>query len=89
VVLWLAEQLGDQELARREVPALVALAGPKARTGLLEVEHAGKTGLFLRRGGCCLNYRLPGREMCSTCCLRPLGERVALLRRYLAQGERA
>ncbi|MCM8750310.1 (2Fe-2S)-binding protein [Thermomicrobiaceae bacterium CFH 74404] len=89
VVLWLAEQLGDQELARREVPALVALAGPKARTGILEIECEGRSGLVLRRGGCCLNYRLPGREKCDTCCLRPLEERAVLLRRYLAPGEGA
>lgn len=84
-VLWLAEQLEDADLARREVPALVALADLKARTGILEIEHAGRSGVFLRRGGCCLNYRLPGNEKCDTCCLRPLDERLALLRLHLAR----
>jgi hypothetical protein len=59
----------------------------RAYRGLARFE--GRSGLFLRRGGCCLNYRLPGREKCDTCCLRPLEERVVLLRRYLAPGERA
>ena len=82
-VIWIAEQVGDLDLARREVPPLVALARPNARTGILEVEHAGRSGVFLNRGGCCLNYRLPGREKCDTCCLRPLEERIALCRAYL------
>jgi len=82
-VIWIAEQVGDLDLARREVPALVSLARPNGRTGILEVEHAGRSGIFLNRGGCCLNYRLPGREKCDTCCLRPLEERIALCRAYL------
>lgn len=85
-VIWLAEQVGDTDLARREVPLLVDLARPNARTGILEVEHAGRRVVFLRRGGCCLNYRLPGRDKCDTCCLRPLEERLALCRAYLAHG---
>jgi len=84
VVLWLAEQLGDLDLARREAPALLALTGPKTRSGIIEIEHAGRSQLFLRRAGCCLNYRLPGREKCDTCPLSPEAQRTALLRAYLA-----
>jgi hypothetical protein len=87
--LWIADELGDPELARREVTVLVTLASPngRSRTGLLEITHpdTGRSRLFLRRGGCCLNYRLPGREKCDTCCLRPHDERMMLLREtYLA-----
>ncbi len=85
-VLWVSEELGKPDLARHEVPALVALANPRTRTGLLEVEEAGQRGVFLRRGGCCLNYRLSGKEKCDTCCLRPLDERLALLRRHVTRG---
>lgn len=86
-VLWLTEQLDDADLARREVPALVALARPNGRSGILEVERDNRQGVFLLRGGCCLNYRLPGREKCDTCCLRPLDERVTLLREHLADDD--
>lgn len=81
-VLWLAQKLGDGEIARREVPAFLALAGPGSRSGLHEIEHAGRRELFLRRGGCCLNYRLPGREKCDTCSLHRPAERDVLLRQH-------
>jgi hypothetical protein len=83
IVLWLTEQTGDDDLARREVPALVALLYPKARAGCITIEHAGRSGLFLQRGGCCLNYRLPGKPKCDTCSLHPEAERLQLLRQYL------
>jgi hypothetical protein len=70
-VLWLAEQLGNADLARREVPALVALADPNAQAGLLEVEHDGRRGVFLRRGGCCLNTGCrAGRSATRAACVR-------------------
>jgi hypothetical protein len=82
-LLWLAEELGNPDLARREVPAFVALLPGTPRTGLLEVEQDGRHGVFLRRAGCCLNYRLLGQVKCDTCPLWPLAERVALLSRRL------
>jgi hypothetical protein len=86
-ILWLAEAAGDLDIARREVPAFVALFSHKTRSGLIEIEHEGKSGLFIGRGGCCLNYHLPGREKCDTCCLRPMLERVAILREHLVSGD--
>lgn len=83
-VVWLAEMLDDDDLARREVPAMVALLNSKSRTGLVEIEHDGRSRIFLQRGGCCLTYRLPGSEMCDTCRLRPAAERETLLRAYLS-----
>ena len=85
-VLWLCEQLGDWNLAREEVPAFVALVDSKSRAGIIEIEHEGRTGVFLKRSGCCLNYRLPGRELCDTCSLRPMDERVVVLRKHLRDG---
>jgi hypothetical protein len=86
-ILWLAEAAGDLDIARREVPAFVALFSHKTRSGLIEIEYEGKSGLFIGRGGCCLNYHLPGREKCDTCCLRPMLERVAILREHLVSGD--
>jgi hypothetical protein len=82
-VLWLCEQLGDWELARTETPAFIALAQPRSRAGIIEIEHEGRSGVFLKRAGCCLNYRLPNVEKCDTCSLRPMDERVIMLREYL------
>jgi hypothetical protein len=89
-IVWLAEALGDDEIARREVPAFMALAShAKCRTGLIELQHEGKRGVFLRRGGCCLNYKLDGREMCDTCSVRPMEERLEILRLHLTSGTAA
>ncbi len=82
-VLWLAEQMRAPDIARREVPAFVSLASQKSRSGVIEIEHEGRSGVFLRRGGCCLNYRLPEREKCDTCSLIPLDQRLIQLRRHL------
>ncbi len=86
-IVWLAEQMGDNDISRHEVPAFMAHAGPKTRTGVIELEHDGRCGVFLKRGGCCLNYRLSGREKCDTCCLIPEQERNdALKAAYLSGG---
>lgn len=83
VILWLAEELGTPDVARQEVPAVVELANPKSRSGYVAIEHEGRCKLFLHRGGCCLNYRLPGAEKCDTCSLRPVDERLTMLREHL------
>jgi len=82
-VLWLCEQIGDMDLARDEVPACVALVNSKSRAGIIEIEHDGRSGVFLKRSGCCLSYRLPGNEMCDTCSLRSMDDRVEVLRKHL------
>ena len=88
-ILWICEQIGDMERAREELPAFIALTREKSRTGIIELEYEGRSGVYLRRGGCCLNYRIPGNEKCDTCCLRPLDERLILLRDYLRAGNPA
>lgn len=80
-ILWLAEQLGDSDLARREALAFIDLMSPKGRAGIIEIEHEGQCHVFQKRGGCCLNYRLPGSEKCDTCSLIPMDERIEGLRR--------
>lgn len=85
-ILWLCEQLGEPEVGKDEVTAFVATACEKRRTGVIEIQSKGRSGVYLRRGGCCFNYRLPGSEKCDTCSLRPMNERIALLTQYLLRG---
>lgn len=84
-ILSLTRQLENDDLARQEIPAFMKLAGPKVRTGVIEVQHEGRCGVFLKRGGCCLNYRIPGRKKCDTCSLIPFDERVERLRPHLIE----
>jgi hypothetical protein len=79
-IIWISEALGDRDIARREVPAFVSRLTTKHRAGVFEVRHEGRVGIYQQRCGCCLNYRLPGREKCETCSLRPLDERLAIFR---------
>lgn len=82
--IWLANAVGDPSIALREVPAFVRRMAPGSRAGVVQVEHDGRHGLMRLQAGCCLNYRMPGRDTCDTCCLRPYDERLALARASLA-----
>lgn len=86
-LLWIAESLDDQEFSRREVPAFVCRMSDKNRAGIIEVEHAGCCGVYQKRGGCCLSYRLPANEKCDTCSLRPMDERIAIFQARLENPE--
>ncbi|HEX5167377.1 MAG TPA: (2Fe-2S)-binding protein [Thermomicrobiales bacterium] len=79
-IIWISEALGDQEIARREVPAFVSRLTTKHRAGIIEVCHEGRVGIYQQRSGCCLNYRLPGKEKCDTCSLHPLEKRLQIFR---------
>ena len=85
-IIWLAEQLGEPELARREVPLFAQLMQSKPRTGIIEIEHNGQSRIFLRRAGCCLNYRVRDNGTCDTCCLLREDERLGRLRHYVMNG---
>lgn len=82
-LLWIAESLGDPEIARLDVPAFVSRMSSKSRAGIIEIEHEGRYGVYQQRGGCCLNYRIPGNAKCDTCSLLPLDERLAIFRTLL------
>ncbi len=82
-IMTITDQLGDNDLALQEVPAFMALAGPKVRSGIISLTHEGRDGVFLLRGGCCLNHNLPGREKCDTCSLIPMPERLETFKGYL------
>jgi hypothetical protein len=85
-LVWIADALGDPQIARDEVPAFVNRMTDKRRAGYIELQHEGRPGVFQLRGGCCLNYRLPGNEKCDTCSLRPMDERIEIFRGLLADG---
>lgn len=83
-VIWLTRQLGKEDLCPGEVEALVGEPPLEGKTGVMYVEHAGRTEMFLRRGSCCFYYKL-AREHCATCPLLPLEERERRLREHLAR----
>jgi len=83
-VVWLANAVGDRSIALVEVPEFVRRMSDRSRAGVIEIEHCGHHGLLRLQGGCCLNYRMSGREKCETCCLRPCAERLAIARQALA-----
>lgn len=83
-LIWLANAVDDQSIALAEVPLFVRRMSDRDRAGVIAIEHEGRRGLLRLQGGCCLNYRLPGREKCETCCLRPYQERLAIARQELA-----
>lgn len=83
-IMTITDQLGDNDLAREEVAAFMALAGPKVRSGIISLTHEGREGVFLLRGGCCLNHHLPGREKCDTCSIIPMEQRLETFRGYLS-----
>ena len=85
-VIWISESLKDPEIARCEVPAFASRMTEKRRAGIIELQHDGRVGIYQQRSGCCLNYRLPGKEKCDTCSLRPLEERLTIFRRRMAEG---
>ncbi len=88
-IVWISEALKDPEIARSDVPAFVGRMTDKRRAGIIEVRHEGREGIYQQRGGCCLNYRLPGNEKCDTCSLRPMEERLTIFRGLLADGASA
>lgn len=83
-LVWLADAVGDRSVALTEVPQFVGRMSVKSRAGVIGVEHDDRHGLLRLQCGCCLNYRLPDRAKCDTCCLRPYEERLAIVRSNLA-----
>jgi ferric iron reductase protein FhuF len=87
--LWAGKKLGDQDRACAEAGALLAAPGSplRSRGTFLDLEHAGRHEIFLRRGSCCLSYRLPEPTYCATCPLIPMEETERRLRDYLENSE--
>jgi len=84
-LIWISEALKDPEIARSDVPAFVSRMTEKRRAGIIELQHEGREGIYQIRSGCCLNYRLPDKEKCETCSLRPIEERIEIFRGLLVE----
>jgi hypothetical protein len=84
-IIWLCEELGLQSICRAEVDALLQAVPHGNKTGILTIDHNGQQHMFLRRGTCCLSYKTPAHDYCSTCPLLPEDERVRRLRDYMAR----
>lgn len=83
-VIRVSGQLQKEYLRQSEVEAFVGEPPLKGGTGIVYVEHAGREGMFLKRGACCFNYKLTG-ENCATCPLLRSEERERRLKEHLAR----
>lgn len=84
--LWTGELCGDWLWCGREAEAFVKAPGSplNRNNGFFEVEHAGRSGVFMRRGVCCQEYRGPGGEHCEQCPVLPQQERERRAREVLS-----
>lgn len=70
---WALLTMGSQQFSPDQCAAemdllLQAPGSPlNGNTGITLVEHEGQCQPFLKRGGCCLFYKLPGNTYCATC----------------------
>ena len=69
-LLWLARRLGCIEQAKHEALALSKTPPFVGTSGIVSVQTEHRRELILKRGFCCLAYRLDGKDRCSTCPLR-------------------
>ncbi|PRW65354.1 (2Fe-2S)-binding protein [Actinopolyspora mortivallis] len=81
-LLWAGRARGEPERATALAEPLVAAMGaPMPTPRYTEVSSHGETSrLFTKRTSCCLLYRAPGEDKCSSCPGRPPEQRHALLR---------
>ena len=73
-LLWLGGGLGlAREVVEREASALSRTPPFVGTSRIVAVEDEDGRSLALKRGFCCLAYRLDGRDVCSNCPLRSTG----------------
>lgn len=72
-LLWLARSLDCLDVAEREAALLSATPPFVGSSSIVVTETEQGRQLTLKRGFCCLTYRLDGRDRCSTCPLRTAG----------------
>jgi hypothetical protein len=89
VYLWAGKRLGDQAAAACEAQAFLATRQTRlrARISFFAVEHAGRREVFMRRGSCCLSYRLPEHSYCDSCPFTPEDERQRRVREWMESVE--
>jgi len=93
-VIWLSKELcQDQdaptlrETICRDMEGFLEAIKLTGKSGVLEVEHAGRRQLFLKRQSCYLSYKLPEHGYCASCPLQSEEECVRRFQAYLASGE--
>lgn len=83
-ILWAAQQTGRVDEVQQQASELVAAIDPdlpRPRLTIVEPSRAqsGERRLHVRRGSCCLLYRVPGEAKCGTCPRQPPHERLRRL----------
>lgn len=90
-LLTFARPLGDTgragALAEEVIAGLHAAGAPLPMPRFVDTPHVAPDGSmdgrrvrFVRRCSCCLIYRVPGQELCSSCPRRPAASRAAAMR---------
>lgn len=71
--LWTGELCGGWLWCGREAEAFVKAPGSplNRNNAFFEVEHAGRSGVFMRRSVCCREYRRSGGDHCEQCPMLP------------------
>lgn len=81
---WIGKGLGSEAMGVREATLLTAPPSKIHRDkGFVHVEHCGQEYYMVDRGACCLWYKTPDGGYCSTCPLRPMEERVEMIKGWL------
>lgn len=74
----------EERLAAVATPLVRAAGSPlNGRSWFFHVHADRHSAFFTNRDGCCLNHKIPGNDRCSSCPIRPLPERLSLMRDYL------
>ncbi|SDP95850.1 FhuF 2Fe-2S C-terminal domain-containing protein [Actinopolyspora xinjiangensis] len=81
-LLWAGRARGTPESATALAePLVAAIDAPMPAPRYTEIDSpSGTSRLFTKRTSCCLLYRAPGEDKCSSCPGRPPEQRHALLR---------
>jgi hypothetical protein len=88
-ILNAARSLEQTDSCEATIAAFVHAEGSplKGKADMMWVTHEDQCQPYLKRGACCLWYTASDApdDYCSTCPLRPVEERVEMLRSYMAE----
>ncbi|XSG77207.1 (2Fe-2S)-binding protein [Herpetosiphon llansteffanensis] len=88
--LWIGHQMGDPERACAEALSLIKVPGSPMRpspTRYLTLSEGDRCETFRMRGSCCMYYKTPTTNNCSTCPLLSENERIARLRTWMQRDD--
>jgi len=82
---WIGKGLGSEAMGVQEATLLTTPPSKIHRDkGFVHVEHCGQEYYMVDRLSCCMWYKSPEGGYCSTCPLRPMEERIDLIKGWLA-----